>query len=56
MTPLQKYQRLLAEPGFQSDPAQRHASALEMQAELTAMLRILDQMSKSEDDDRGLGT
>ena len=38
------------------DPAQRHASALEMQAELTAMLRILDQMSKSEDDDRGLGT
>ena len=38
------------------DPAQRHASALEMQAELTAMLRILDQMSKSEDYVRGLGT
>ncbi|MCB1685737.1 MAG: AFG1 family ATPase [Pseudomonadales bacterium] len=36
MTPLQKYQRLLAEPGFQSDPAQRHAVEL-----LEALYQIL---------------
>ena len=28
MTPLQKYQHLLSEPGFQADPAQRRAIEL----------------------------
>ncbi|PRQ02875.1 Serine/threonine-protein kinase PK-1 [Enhygromyxa salina] len=39
------------------DPAQRHANALEMQAELVLMLGILDQVAGvGSDDDRGLGT
>jgi serine/threonine protein kinase len=36
-------------------PAERHASALEMQAELNAMLRILDQNKDNDDDHRHLG-
>ncbi len=36
-------------------PAERHANALEMQAELNSMLRILDQMKDTDDDDRHFG-
>jgi serine/threonine protein kinase len=34
------------------DPDERHATALEMQAELTRMLRILDQVKDSNDEDQ----
>jgi serine/threonine protein kinase len=38
------------------DPSHRHDSALDMQAELDAMLGILDQISGGADEDRDLGT
>ncbi|WP_181234134.1 serine/threonine-protein kinase [Enhygromyxa salina] len=38
------------------DPSQRHASALEMQAELVSMLGILNQIASTEEEDRDLGT
>ena len=38
------------------NPDERHQNALEMKAELGAMLNILNQISAHEEEDRDLGT